>query len=279
MEKIRKFKNKKICIVSYDEGGAEILKSLTNSFKGNFKFLLKGPALNIFQKNFFFSNIYKTIDKCDIVFTGTSSKSDLEYKAIKYCNKINKKVYSFLDHWVNYKKRFIRNKKIVLPNKIILGDKFAFKIAKKYFKNVILIENPYWKELKKKVKKQNNNEKKTGFLVSSNSDRLKNKKYHDKYILNKFLNYVDRQKSIKKIIIRPHPSEKKTKYKNFISSRIKLEFDNNKTLKNSLSKASLVCGHNSMAMVVGKICGLKSININLKGIKNTIPKSYIDKSI
>ena len=55
--KIRKFKNKKICIVSNDAGGAEILKSLTNSFKGNFKFLLKGPALNIFQKNFFFQHL------------------------------------------------------------------------------------------------------------------------------------------------------------------------------------------------------------------------------
>ena len=50
MDRIRKFKNKKICIVSNDAGGAEILRSLTSSFQGNFKFLLSGPALKIFSK-------------------------------------------------------------------------------------------------------------------------------------------------------------------------------------------------------------------------------------
>jgi hypothetical protein len=279
MDRIRKFKNKKICIVSNDAGGAEILRSLTSSFQGNFKFLLSGPALKIFSKKKKFFDIKKTIKSCDVVFTGTSSKSDLEYNAIEYCNSIDKKVYSFLDHWVNYKKRFIRKNRVILPNKIILGDKFAMEIAKKLFKNIFYFRNPYWKEIKKKIKKKNYRALDTILFVSSNIDRLNNKKYNDKYILNKCLNYIDSHKKIKKIIIRPHPSEQKTKYKNIISGKIKVEFDKNKTLIKSFNKAGMVCGHNSMAMVVGKICGLKSININLKRIRNTIPLFYIDKSI
>jgi hypothetical protein len=276
-----KFIDKKICIVSNDAGGAKILKSQMNIMKCKFKFILTGPALNIFNKKKNKPNIVKNIKSCDFVFTGTSGRSNLEFNVIKHCNKINKQVYSFLDHWVNYEKRFIRNNEIVLPTQIVVFDKYAFKIAKKYFYKVLFVEkNPYWDELKKKIKIKKKSQKlKTILYVSSNFDRVNDKRYSDYDILKKFLKYTDNQKKFKKIIIRTHPSEDLSKYKKILINLPKIEFDKNKELINSIKKADIICGHNSMAMVSGHFCGLKTININLKGIKNTIPKIYIDESI
>ena len=173
MEKITGLK-KNICIVSNDAGGAEILNSFIRFKKKNFKFILDGPALKIFKKKKIKTNYKKIIDKSEIVITGTSSKSNLELKCIRYCNKNNKEVYSFLDHWVNYKTRFIRGNKYVSPKKIIVGDKFAKEIANKYFKKVVLVKNPYWVDLKFKTKVKRSI-KNNILYVSSNVDRIKKK--------------------------------------------------------------------------------------------------------
>ena len=58
---------------------------------------------------------------------------------------------SFIDHWVNYKKRFTRkNKKIILPHKIIIGDIHAKRMAEKIFtkKGLSLLKIHYGKKLK-----------------------------------------------------------------------------------------------------------------------------------
>ena len=47
--------------------------------------------------------------------------------------KHNIKVTSILDHWTNYNERFIYKKKNLIPDKILVMDKYAEKfLAKKY---------------------------------------------------------------------------------------------------------------------------------------------------
>ena len=50
MEHFKYQKNKKICIVANDAGGAEILKSFVYYSKSKFYFILSGPAIKIFGK-------------------------------------------------------------------------------------------------------------------------------------------------------------------------------------------------------------------------------------
>ena len=279
METFKQKKYKKICIVANDAGGAEILKSFIFFSNSQFSYILTGPAKKIFKKKNKSSNYKKIINDSDIVITGTSYKSLTEYKCIKYCKKINKKVFSILDHWVNYKIRFVRNNKFILPDKLIVCDKESKKIASKYFNNILYMPNPYWKYIKKKFKNKKNNIKSKKFLyVSSNYNRTK-KKYKDKWILQKLIKYLEKKNNTLNLVIRPHPSENKNKFKNFFSEKIKISIDKNKSLVNSLRKTSIVFGHNSMAMVMGKICGLKTVNININGQKNYIPRKYIDRFI
>ena len=279
METFKKPKNKKICIIANDAGGAEILKSFVHFTKSKFSYFLTGPAKKILKKNNTSSNYKKIIDESDFVVTGTSYKSLTEYNCIKYCKKKNKKVFSILDHWINYKIRFTRKNKYLLPDKIIVCDNEAKKMASKYFNNLIFMPNPYWKYIKKKFKNKKENNIKKYLYVSSNYNRTK-KKFDDKWILNKLIRYLKKKDESCNLLVRPHPSENKKKYNDFLSkNKIKIRIDKNKNLFYSLGKTSTVFGHNSMAMVLGKICGLRTVNINIIDQKNSIPSKYIDKFI
>ena len=273
---------KKVSVISYDSGGAEVLSSFTKHYKAKYSFTVGGPAQKIFENkinNFKNLPLTKNIDKSDIVITGTGLDSDLEYEAIKYCKKNNKKVFSYIDHWVNYKKRFIRRNKLLLPNELWVGDNDAKKIAKKNFKKIkiVLVPNPYWIQSINNFKKIKKIVSNTILFVSSNNDRSNNKRINDQVIFTKFLKYL-KNKDIKKINIRRHPSEKNNKFKLKFYKKKFIKFDNNKNLLSSLSSCSKIFGHNSMALVLGKLCGLDTFHINING-KLSIPKKFIDHII
>ena len=85
--------------------------------------------------------------------TGTSWQSDLEIEAIKLANLQGKRSVSFLDHWVNYQQRFMRDGKVYFPDEIWVGDDSALKIAKEKLPgfNVKLKSNPYFEDLKLQI--------------------------------------------------------------------------------------------------------------------------------
>ena len=271
-----------IGISSNDAGGAEILSEYVINNKNKYLFFLSGPAIKIFKKkisNLKISKFNKSIHKLSLVISSTGWATKNEIDIIHQC-KVNKiKVCAFLDHWINYKKRFIRGNKLLLPNELWVGDNDAKKIAKKNFKKIkiVLVPNPYWIQSINNFKKIKNNVSNTILFVSSNNDRSNNKRINDQVIFTKFLKYL-KNKDIKKIIIRRHPSEKNNKFKLKFYKKNFIKFDNNKKLLSSLSSCSKIFGHNSMALVIGKLCGLDTFHINIDG-KLSIPKKFIDHII
>tara|TARA_B100000795_G_scaffold123085_1_gene91668 strand:- start:8164 stop:9027 length:864 start_codon:yes stop_codon:yes gene_type:complete len=286
MEKIKSIEktllNKRVAIISHDSGGAEILSSFVKLYRAKYSYTVSGPAINIFKNkvnNFKILPLKQNVDNSDIIITGTGLGSDLEYKAIVYSKKKDKLVYSYLDHWVNYRKRFIRDKKLELPDEIWVGDKYAKKIASKLFDNVKFVPNPYWsltiKQFKKIKKKINSN---NIIFVSSNSNRLKVKKSRDLVIFKKFLDFVKKKKINNKIIIRKHPTEKNNKFNSKIYKKTNIKLDVNKSLTSSMCNCSMIFGHNTMALVIGKLCGLKTFHINVSE-KISIPRQFIDQIV
>jgi len=286
---MEKTQNKKIAIISNDAGGAEILcKWIYENPKNKFVFSLKGPALNIFKINKIkYTNLsYKeAVKKSDIVFTGTSLKSNHELNAIKLAikNKIN--TYSFLDHWINYCNRFKRGKKNIIPKTIFVIDRYAFSIAKKKFgKKVKLLNNFYFKSIKKnKFKFKFNN--KILYLSSNNDLNLKKQFISDKEIFNRFLIKFKKEfKKYRTLLIRLHPTEKDQKYNKIIINnnyKIKIKIDKSKNIYEALKKVSVVAGFDSMGLVIAKLKGLKSFNLKLKNSfeKNYIPDEFVTKTI
>tara|TARA_Y100001968_G_C19442894_1_gene763573 strand:+ start:2865 stop:3782 length:918 start_codon:yes stop_codon:yes gene_type:complete len=264
-----------IGIVAHDAGGSEVLSHWVsqNIDQANFKYLLDGPAINIFKKNlkreFFLNqkNIEPFIEECDSFICATSWKSDLEKKIIKEAAKKKKRVASVLDHWINYRERFLLNGDIYLPNEIWVCDKYALDIASRSFPDMKLklIKNPYLESLKKRIKS-----------VKRKSNKIKNRRVlyvcepiaeHSQiqYGDQNFLGY-DENSAIRyffeninllnidfdKILIRPHPSESVDKYKwvkgEFRNFDISIEAESE--LLEEIVNSEIVVGCESMAMVV-----------------------------
>ena len=145
-------KYKNILVVSHDAGGAEVLSSFINHMGISCDYLIAGPALKIFRdkcKNVD-SRICSSINlSYDLIFTSTSWQSELEYESLAFSKENNISSISLIDHWCNYKERFTRNKKTILPDFIFVSDKNAFNLASKTFPNskIHQVENYFYLDL------------------------------------------------------------------------------------------------------------------------------------
>ena len=210
----------KNAIVCHDAGGAEILSNYIKNIN-NYYLVLSGPAKKIFKSKFkkiYSFKLKNIIKKCNLILCGTSAKSNLEINAIKYGKKLNIKTIAFLEHWINYKERFLRNKKLFLPDELRVGDKYAKKIAEKLFKNlpIKLIQNPYWKnfcyQLKKFKRKRTNSSKEIILYFTENLEQINkisktNVNFSDFDAINFFLEILNifQKKLIKLFLGYIHP--------------------------------------------------------------------------
>ena len=181
-----------ITVVSHDAGGAELISSWIKYKKNSKKILfsLKGPALKIFKQKL---NIKNTSLKSNIklsnkIICGSSWASDFELKAIKIAKKFNKKVICYLDHWVNYRDRFLIKNYNILPDEFWTHDQYSFNLAKKIFKDkkIILKGNYYFREINKKLNKYKNIEKRYILYTST----INRKTYKNQNILKKKVYYI-----------------------------------------------------------------------------------------
>jgi hypothetical protein len=141
-----------------DPGGAKPLLALVKLFEKqlkNYK-IISDRDYSFFQEfrlNVEKPNIDSDFNKFnpDFLFTGTSYTSKLELNYIERAKHENIISYSFVDHYTDILKRFIKDGKIVLPNKILVLDKSAKKIAcDEGIQNsqIDILNNPYHQYLK-----------------------------------------------------------------------------------------------------------------------------------
>ena len=294
----------KLGIVSHDAGGAEILSHWIkkNYSKNEYIFYLDGPAEKIFKNNidnklineFANCEIGKFIELSDLIITGTSWQSSIERRFIKSAKLHGKKVISILDHWVNYRERFITEGNLILPDEIWVCDEYAKKIAEDKFKNISLklIENPYIENLKKNITsymKLNSNLMTENILYVCEpiKDHAKiqfgDENYHgytEESALEYFLKQIDLLNiDYKNIIIRPHPSENIKKYNWVIAkfSNLNIIIDNERSLMDQIMLSNTVVGCESMAMVVGLVANKRVISsIPPSGRECSLPHKSIE---
>ena len=258
----------KVGVCCHDAGAAEIISSYVMQKNIFPLYCLSGPAIKVFERKIGTIDNIPLLDivkNSDWLLCGTSWKSDLEWNVIKEAKKQQKKIIVFLDHWVNYRERFIRNNEECLPDEIWVGDHYAEKIAKDTFSNlkIKLIENPYLLDIKKQLSKLGK------IRVEGNSvlyvcEPIREHAYFqygdehywgytEEEALRYFLTSIDNIFKAKGlIVIRPHPSENFNKYDwvfdEFNHKDIKI--DNKKTLLEQILGSDIVAGCESMAMVV-----------------------------
>ena len=164
----------------------------------------------------------------ELIITGSSLGNSLDKKLINF-SKIKKiKSISIIEHWTNYKKRFLYRRKYLYPDYIFLNDKFAFKEALKYRlpkKKLLISGNPYlsnnnynlkFKKIRNKLDKLKKN--KVFLFLSENISHDKKNNLIENYKINEFDGIKKIQFFMKKneyLIIKLHPEEDKEKFDAF----------------------------------------------------------------
>ncbi|APB34504.1 hypothetical protein GlitD10_2175 [Gloeomargarita lithophora Alchichica-D10] len=260
-----------VCIVSHDAGAAEIIASYVAQNKLDSLFVLAGPAIKVFERRIGeieIVNLESAIAVCDWCLCGTSSQSDLEWQAIRQARDAHKRVVVFLDHWVSYRERFIRQEIEHLPDEIWVGDSYAQTLASQIFLKTPIkaVNNPYFQDIQDKFKHfpqtkiSTADELKILYVCEPIDELYYGYSEHDAFAY--FMeNLAIFGRPVSKVTIRPHPSESLDKYQ-YAQDRFGdlIVLGGQKTLIEEISQCSVVVGCETMAMIVGLLANRRVIS-------------------
>ena len=268
-----------LAVVSHDAGGAEILSSYVRQRRADAVFVLDGPARAVFARKL---GVVKhvaldaAVAQCDSLICGTSWQSNLEIDAIRAAKSLRKPSVAFLDHWANYKERFVREGETWLPDEIWVGDAIARSMAAAAFPGlpVRLVDNPYFADIKRELDTlQTRRAHETGgtsvLYVAEPVREQARLQFGDErrwgYVEEEALRYCLQNISclgaVTDVVIRPHPSEALDKY-----AWAQSEFDlpivmgGSRPLLEEIGVADIVAGCESMALVVGLLAGKRVVS-------------------
>lgn len=269
-------KSVRLSVVCHDAGGAQVVSNWLNKAECEAKCAVSGPAVEIFKKNCPELPRISGSDallQCDVLLTSTGWQTKFEIEAVAYAKKKKVKVASYLDHWVNYRERFLLNGTIILPDEIWVGDRYAKKIAIDNFPKlkIHLVENEYFKSIKSHFESETNKIRPNSVSRllyvtepikthrSASSYHIESSNYDEFDALEYFIESLPKVfPNLYEVIIRPHPAENRLKYQDIISRYVNLlKLSTNLDLYEDIKICDGVVGCNSMAMVVGVLSGCK----------------------
>ena len=206
------------------------------------------------------------------IFIGSGWQTHLVISAIQKC--IQKKIdyYVIIDNWVNYKERFSRQNKIVIPKKIIVFDSLAKQIALNNFENIEIyqLDNLYCERLISEFNQAN-----VDTIIIFLDPIINQPNFTVDRVVN-LLEKIMKDEKITKLKIRLHPSELVTS--NMIISSFKEYFNEveicttKKSLIEDLSNCKVAIGIQSYALYISALLGIKTYSIGKTlGTKVTLP--------
>lgn len=282
--------------IASDIGGGNILEALSRNSKGKVGLFFSGvsavviPHIVNLEINFLDRFLRNGATS---VITGTSSNPSNELYGIQLAKELNIPTFSFLDHWLDYKKRFILGRTCILPDVVLTGDPYAFRIAKSELKNipVFFFPNPYIVEQLRVITEYENNQLESEeinalILTEPAGDYALGKRTNEfkgytaveavfsalDYLSNRF------QDKLKVVVVRLHPSEKRSDYANLDVKHYPIIWSKESSLALDIARANVVTGAHSMGLYISALSGRETISIIPEGgIPCTIPASTIKK--
>lgn len=266
-----------VAVVSHDAGGAELVSSWLRQIREPFALVLEGPARRIFAQKlgkFPLFPLEEALDKADWLLAGTSWASDLEKNAILLARRRGIRAVAYLDHWVNYRRRFFQGE---FPDELWVTDDFAWRLAQAELPELPakIQGNPYLEKIAAEIRTISANgtfcDGKPGRVlyicepVADHAQREFENSWHWGYTEHEALRFflqnlealgVDNPQ----VHVRPHPSERREKYlwvENEFASRASVV--NGKTLAEDIAEAQVVVGCESMALVVALEAGRRVV--------------------
>ena len=261
-----------IGIVAHDAGGAELIAHLVLRDSGKFIFSLQGPAVKIFER------VLGEIDNksledleinADVLLCGTSWGSSLENLAIQLFLSRNKPIIAFLDHYVNYRERFIHGNFSELPDEFWVTDEFARQKVLELSSDikVEIVGNPY---LEYQVASYFSKIQRVPELDAIEVlylfepitmhviERAKDDLGYDEFTaFGYFLENLSKcAPGAVRITLRPHPSEPHDKYVHLTKTKDPIiTITTNSDILDDLTRADVVVGCETMGLVLASALG------------------------
>lgn len=241
-----------ILLGSSDIGALEYLSKIKNITRAKIKWITIKKYFNFLRsKKLKISKNFKSLKNIKLIITGSPLGNTLDKQMIKFGKKNKIFTIQVIEHWTNFKERFVYNKKILYPDLIFVNDRIAYNLALKAKipkKKIKIMGNIEYEYLSNKNKNNLNLKKKTNkILFISENIKGSTIKISKEYKLNEF-------ETIKKIlenipdncelIIKAHPSENIKRYGIFS------KYGNVKVIKNM--------NFQDMIKIPKKIIGIKS---------------------
>jgi len=247
-------------IVAHDAGGANILNALTKRFSNiNFYLFIDGPAVKIFDSNnvYFISDPILFFEKVNFVLLGTGSTS-FEKIALRRAKEIGCETAVLLDHFVNFKARFIHESQIVFPDYCFVCDEYSYEIAKRElapYKSIFVCENYLVSSMRVEIGIPDIHKNKNVLYVLENV----NENWDERLLpwevaFKNFYNNFYLHKSFNNIIVRPHPKDDPEIYRS-LNSYDEIIFDYDSSPIGSLRSVSTVVGVESYLLNLAHHCG------------------------
>lgn len=150
----------RLLVVAHDAGGAELVSAWLRRHLDEWDagLVLAGPAETVFARKLDAQlprlDDLPPLDGVSFVLCGSSATAAIERRAVRAARAARVRCAVWLDHWANYRMRFIANGDLVLPDEVWVADEYAAKIASTELPgaDIRLQGNPYLEDFAAQVR-------------------------------------------------------------------------------------------------------------------------------
>ena len=125
-----------LAVVCHDAGAANLIISWLRGYPGQPKACMEGPARILWENAFPETGTFplnEVLNNSASLLSGTGWASDLEHEARRLARTKGIRIIAALDHWTNYRERFVRGGELILPDELWVADTDAEAEARRCF--------------------------------------------------------------------------------------------------------------------------------------------------
>ncbi|MEX6724547.1 hypothetical protein [Parapedomonas caeni] len=260
-----------LAVVCHDAGAANIILSWLKASPGlDVRPAMAGPAAALWQRIFadrpLLPSVEDALDGAAALLSGTGWASDLEHVARLQARRRGLPSVAVIDHWVNYRARFVRDGQEVLPDAFWVTDAPAEAEARRCFPGapVVVRPNLYLEEQVGRIPASppaGGND--VLYILEPARSTWGRSTPGEFQALDYFMAHRQRAgiDPDAAIWLRPHPSDPAGKYDDWLSRQtgVRVGLDRHADLAAAVGNARIVAGCESFALVVALSAGRRVV--------------------
>lgn len=257
-----------LAVACHDSGAANLIAAWLREWQQEVRLCLSGPAANLWfghNPGVVLLPLDRALRGAATLLSGTGWASAHEHDARKQAKSLGVRSVAVVDHWVNYRERFIRHGELILPNELWVADAYAKAEAHRCFPGMPVrqLPNLYLQRLVAEVAACGPAapaEVPAGVLYvlepirrDWGSGERRDTRPGELQAFEYFLAYLGRIGAADAhIVLRPHPSDPPGKYNDWLMrfADLNLTIDGVTALARQIATADWVVGCESFALAI-----------------------------